>query len=341
MERNIRKKTLIEGGVIAAVILLVAGYLFFGPGYGVSKTTYIYIDKDDNIDSVYSKIERKAEPHFMPLFKFMAKALNYPDHIRTGRYAIRSMSSTLGVLRSMRNGSQAPVELTIPSVRTLDKLAGALSQKLMLDSTDILDALEDENVCRKYGYDTLTIGCMFIPNTYEVYWDISLNKLLDKMDKESKAFWTPARKAKAKKAGLTEEQVITIASIVDEESAYGPEKPKIAGMYINRFRAGMPLQADPTIKYAWKRFDLKRIYHNLLFINSPFNTYKNIGLPPGPIRIPSVEGIDAVLNYAHHNYMYMCAKEDLSGSHNFAATYAEHMRNAKRYAEALDKRGIK
>lgn len=341
MDKTIRKKTLIEAAVILGIVVIAVGYIFLGPGYGINKTAYIYIDGDDNVDSVYTKIEKKADPHFMGVFKFVAKALNYPQHIRTGRYAIHPMSSTLRVLHNLRNGMQEPVELTIPNVRTLDKLAEALSEKLMLGQDDILEALTDESVCRKYGYDTASIACMFIPNTYQIYWDIPLDKFLARMDKESKAFWTPTRVKKAEAAHLTPIQVCTLASIVDEESAYGPEKPMIAGMYINRLRAGMPLQADPTIKFAWKKFDLKRIYNNLLYIKSPYNTYKNTGLPPGPIRIPSVEGIDAVLNYVHHPYMYMCAKEDFSGTHNFAKTYAEHLLNAKRYSEALNKHGIK
>lgn len=341
MEKSVRKKTLLQAGILLGIVIIIAGYITLGPGYGISKTAYIYIDKDDNADSVYNKIEEKADPHFMGVFKFMAKTLGYPDHIRTGRYAIHPMSGTLRVLRNLRNGMQEPVELTIPSVRTLDKLAEALSEKLMMSEDDLLESLENEDSCKKYGYDTATIACMFIPNTYQVYWDIPVGKFLERMDKESKAFWTPTRMKKANEAHLTPIQVCTLASIVDEESAYGPEKPMIAGMYINRFRAGMPLQADPTIKFAWKKFDLKRIYNNLLYIKSPYNTYKNIGLPPGPIRIPSVEGIDAVLNYVHHDYMYMCAKEDFSGTHNFARTYEEHMQNARKYSEALNKRGIK
>jgi UPF0755 protein len=243
---------------------------------------------------------------------------------------------------------QAPVDLTVPSVRTMDKLASELSEKLMLDSTAILHALTDEATCRKYGYDTTTIACMFIPNTYDMYWNISLDNLLERMQKESKKFWNFERTQKAKEMNLTPVQVITLASIIDEETANDKEKPMIAGMYYNRlmyrdakYPQGMPLQADPTIKFAWKRFDLHRIYNNLLFIKSPYNTYKNPGLPPGPIRIPSVAGIDAVLNRVHHDYLYMCAKEDFSGTHNFARTYDEHKQNAAKYAKALNERGIK
>ena len=181
---------------------------------------------------------------------------------------------------------------------------------------------------------------MFIPNTYDLYWNSSVDKLLDKMSEESKKFWTFERKNKAKAMELTPEQVITLASIVDEETANDGEKPMIAGMYYNRLKENMPLQADPTIKFALKKFELKRIYHNMLNTDSPYNTYRNTGLPPGPIRIPTVKGIDAVLNYVHHDYLYMCAKEDFSGTHNFARTYEEHKQNAAKYSKALNERGI-
>ena len=213
---------------------------------------------------------------------------------------------------------QAPVNLTIPSVRTLDKLADAVAGKMMFSSEELLNALNDNETCRKYGYTPQTISCMFIPNTYDLYWNSSVDKFLDKMSEESKKFWTFERKNKAKAMELTPEQVITLASIVDEETANDGEKPMIAGMYYNRLKENMPLQADPTIKFALKKFELKRIYHNMLNTDSPYNTYRNTGLPPGPIRIPTVKGIDAVLNYVHHDYLYMCAKEDFSGTHNFA-----------------------
>lgn len=248
----------------------------------------------------------------------------------------------------MKNGLQEPVNLTVPSVRTIDKLAAELSKKLMLDSTEIEKALTDEATCEKLGYDTATIACMFIPNTYDIYWNISIDKFLQRMKKESDKFWNFERTQKAKAMHLTPNEVITMASIVDEETANNSEKPMIAGMYYNRlmlrnaeYPQGMPLQADPTIKFAWKRFDLKRIYNNLLYIKSPYNTYKNPGLPPGPIRIPSVAGIDAVLNHIQHDYLYMCAKEDFSGTHNFARTYEEHLQNAAKYSKALNERGIK
>ena len=182
---------------------------------------------------------------------------------------------------------------------------------------------------------------MFVPNTYEVYWDTPVEKFLDRMKKESDRFWNSERKAKADKLQLNPVEVITLASIVDEETANNAEKPMIAGMYYNRLKQHMPLQADPTIKFALQQFELRRIYTKLLSVVSPYNTYRNEGLPPGPIRIPSVAGIDAVLNLVHHDYLYMCAKEDFSGTHNFAKTYPEHLANAAKYSAALDARGMK
>ena len=191
------------------------------------------------------------------------------------------------------------------------------------------------------GIDTCTVIALFMPYTYEVYWNISPRQLLKKMQENHKVFWNDERKAKAKALGLTPIEVQTLASIVDEETNYLPEKPTVAGMYYNRLKADMPLQADPTVKFAMQNFALKRIYHNMLLYPSPYNTYYTTGLPPGPIRIASVAGIDAVLNLHHHDFFYMCAKDDLSGSHVFAKTYPEHLQNAAKYTAAINARGIK
>lgn len=342
-------KLYIYGAAVCLVVIIGIAYLYcFSSFSKSSETQFVYIDTDDNIDSVYNKVSPFANSIPLQAFRTLTRHSGYATHIRTGRYAIKPGEGALKTWRHLKNGLQEPVNLTIPSVRTIDKLSAELSKKLMLDSTTIRQALTDEAICEKYGYDTATIACMFIPNTYDMYWNVSMEKFMDRMKKESDKFWNFERTQKAKSMNLTPNQVITLASIVDEETANNAEKPMIAGMYYNRlvfrdaeYPNGMPLQADPTIKFAWKRFELKRIYNNLLYINSPYNTYKNTGLPPGPIRIPSVAGIDAVLNHVHHNYLYMCAKEDFSGTHNFARTYQEHLQNAAKYSAALNKRGIK
>jgi len=345
------KKKFIYSAAACLIIILGTAYYFFFSSFlnHSSETYYLYVDRDDNIDSIYTKLKPIANNVPFNGLKTLIRQTSYHENVRTGRYAIEKGDGSFTVFRKLKNGQQTPLNLTIPSVRTLDKLAAELSKKLMLDSLEIANALYSNEVCSKYGYDTTTIACMFIPNTYEIYWNTNLDKFLDRMHKESEKFWeADNRKDKANAAGLTPNEVITLASIIDEETANNAEKPMIAGMYLNRLHLtsgeypnGMPLQADPTIKFAWKKFELKRIYNKLLIIDSPYNTYRYAGLPPGPIRIASVAGIDAVLNYTHHNYLYMCAKEDFSGTHNFAATYSEHMQNAAKYSKALNERGIK
>lgn len=293
----------------------------------------IYVDRDDTQDSIREKSRLGWR------WDFYSKFLKYNP--RTGRYRVKSGTSCLQLYRQLRNGTQEPLLLLVPNARTMDKLAASLSQSLMVDSAEIASALTDNSFCETYGYTTATIPALFIPNTYEVYWNITVDKLMEKMQRENKAFWTADREAKAKACGMTHEEVATLASIVDEETANNGEKPMIAGLYLNRLKTGMPLQADPTVKFAVGDFSLRRILNVHLLTESPYNTYKVVGLPPGPIRIASIAGLDAVLNHAEHNYLYMCAKEDFSGTHNFAATYSEHLKNARRYVKALNERGIK
>ncbi|MDD7317575.1 MAG: endolytic transglycosylase MltG [Prevotella sp.] len=327
--------------ICLAIVAGTAYFYLFASLAKDGKTYYIYIDADDNIDSINARLDTMTTSSGMAAFSMLARHNGYERNIIPGRYAVKPGMGALRLLRNLKNGAQTPLHLTIPSVRTTDKLAAVLGSKLQIDSLELMKELSDPATCARYGLDTLTIACLFIPNTYDVYWTISARELLDRMQKESRAFWKGDRQSKAKAMGMTEVQVMTLASIVDEETANDAEKPMVAQMYLNRLREDMPLQADPTVKFALKQFDLKRIYNVHLSVNSPFNTYRNKGLPPGPIRIPSVSGIDAVLNHAHHDYLYMCAKEDFSGTHNFAKTYEEHLLNAKRYSEALNKRGIK
>lgn len=332
--------------ILLAVLLLgVAAYAWHlysrisSPLLNGTTTHYLYIDNDDTPDSVYAKLAPVSHQPALDGLKWLTAHYDY--NLRTGRYALEPGTKSLDVFRQLRNGQQAPVMLTVPDVRTMERMAARLSSKLMIDSSEIAQALTSQEYCQQLGYDTATIACMFVPNTYEVYWNTSLDALMQRMQREHDAYWNAQRQQQAQAQGLTPNEVATLASIIDEETSNNAEKPMIAGMYLNRLKQNMPLQADPTIKFAWKNFGLKRIYNNLLHIHSPYNTYVNPGLPPGPIRVASIAGIDAVLNMVHHNYLYMCAKEDFSGTHNFAATYEEHMANARRYAAALNKRGIK
>ena len=330
---------------VTLCVLVVLGllYYYFLTDFSKEKETvqYVYIDDDDTVDSVFVKLQPTTTEHGLAAMKCLARHWKYKDHVRTGRYAIEPGVSVINTFRNLKNGQQEAEMVTIPESKTMERLAGTLSRKLMMDSLMLVNSLTDNDFCGRWGYDTATIACLFVPNTYEMYWNVSLDGLMERMQKEHDRFWNGERTAKATAIGLTPNEVSTMASIIDEETANNGEKPMIAGMYLNRLKEGMPLQADPTIKFAMKRFDLKRIYHDMLFYDSPYNTYRNVGLPPGPIKIASIKGIDAVLNKVDHNYLYMCAKEDFSGTHNFASTYREHLQNAARYAKALNERGIK
>lgn len=341
---NKKKRNLIlilTGGtfIIFVTIGITLYHYLFSPSLPLAKTEYIYLDRDDTADSVYYKLEKAVAPFSIKGFKWLAAYDGYRN-IHTGCYAVSPDDNMLKLYLRISRGHQTPVKLSFNNIRTRNQLAARLSNQLMLDSAEIANHLYDSAYCIRLGYSPETVISLFIPNTYEIYWNIGINEFFKRMQKEHADFWTAERLNKADELGLTPEEVTTLASIVEEETNNNVEKPVVAGLYINRLRKGMPLQADPTVKFALQDFGLKRIYGEHLRTNSPYNTYKYAGLPPGPIRIPSIRGIDSVLNYTHHNYIYMCAKEDLSGAHNFASTYAEHQANARKYWKALNNRKI-
>lgn len=342
MEKKFRKRIFLIGG-IAFLLVLAASIclLFLTPVSTCKKDVYLYVDRNDNTDSICTKLEAAAAPRQMLGMKILMGVSNYSGNIKKGCYLVTPSMNSLKLFHNLQSGRQTPVRLTIPIVRTMDQLAAKLSKMLEADSAEFSQTFSDFAVCKKYGASTATLPCLFIPNTYEVYWTVTPGELLARMKKESDAFWTPRRLSQAEAVGLSPNEILTLASIVEQETADNSEKPMIAGMYLNRLRRGMKLQADPTVKFAIKQFGLRRILHEHLLADDPYNTYLYPGLPPGPIAIPSVASIEATLAPASHNYIYMCAKEDFSGSHNFAASYPEHLKNARKYAEALDKRGIK
>lgn len=337
-----KSKLYLYPAVIGLVLIIgILIYFFLVPVSVKEDTYYIYIDDNDNQDSVVNKIRPIASSTSIICLQNLLRHANYKDQIKTGRYAINPKEGIVTIYRRLKNGQQSSLNLTIPEARTTERLAAILSKKLMLDSATIASALSSQETCQKYGYDTCTIPAMFVPNTYDIYWNVSIDGFLERMKKEHDRFWNAERTTKASFHGLKPNEVATLASIIDEETANNAEKPMIAGMYINRLKKGMPLQADPTVKFALKQFGLKRIYNKLLRTDSPYNTYVHEGLPPGPIKVASIKGIDAVLNAVNHDYLYMCAKEDFSGTHNFAKTYPEHLQNAAKYTKALNERGIK
>ena len=341
-----KKKTrrIIISASLAILLLGIAGiahiyYYFFVQPFQITETAYIYIDRDDNVDSVYQKIIKTGNPKQMHGFESLVKYKGYTP--KTGRYAIKPTDNMRYLHRRLSMGYQSPVMLTVGSVRTLDRMARNVARQLMIDSTEVARLMADTAYIRSIGYSKETLPALFIPNTYEVYWNLSAEELMQRMVKENKAFWNDKRMNQAKAIGLTPIEVATLASIVEEETANQNEKPMVAGLYINRLQRGMLLQADPTVKFSLQEFGLKRILYKHLEVDSPYNTYKYAGLPPGPIRVPSYQGLESVLNYTKHNYLYMCAKEDFSGTHNFAVTSAQHAANARRYQQALNRKGIR
>lgn len=347
--KNFKENKKLKYIIATAVLLLVAIgfslYLFILPATHNEEEAYLYIDNDDTLDSLTHKVREYENAVQASGFATLARHFFSDENLHRGRYAITSGMSNLTLIRHIRNRNQAAISLTIPSVRTMDKLAAYLGNTLMADSADFARIFNSAVECSNYScvdipLNDTTIQALFIPNTYEVYWNITPQALMKRMEKENNIFWNIDRKQKAQQQGLNPIEVYTLASIIDEETANNKEKPMIAGMYLNRLHVNMPLQADPTVKYALKNFELKRILHNDLTTDSPYNTYVHIGLPPGPIRIASIAGIDAVLNAVHHDYLYMCAKEDFSGTHNFAVTYKEHLQNAARYSQELNRRNI-
>lgn len=330
-----------------AVAIMVVAWRVYNSGFKLQNTTYLYVDADDNVDSISQKIESQTAPESMRVFHLFAGLLNLKDRIRTGRYEVSPQHTMLNLIRDIRNHHEKPIMLVVPSTRTMDAMAGKLANQLMLDSASIEQYLKDEGNIKALGYTKETLPGLFIPNTYEVYWDVSIPKLMERMQKENATFWNEERMNKLQEVSqyageeMTKEKVITLASIVDSETADDGEKPTIAALYMNRMRKPMALQSDPTVIFAVGDFSIRRVLHEHLKVESPYNTYRNLGLPPGPIRVPSIAGIDAVLNHDKNDYIYMCAKEDFSGTHNYAVSYGEHLRNAARYTKALNERGIR
>lgn len=274
-------------------------------------------------------------------FMAMARRFGY-DNPKPGHYRLEKGMTFRTLLGKLRTGNQTPVRVTFNNIRSLERLAGSVSKSIEADSASLLAAFRNASIASQYGFDRANFISMFIPDTYEFYWTVTPEEFIARMNKEYERFWGAGeREAKRKSLGLSRQEVSTLASIVIEESKYVPEQPRIAGVYINRLGKNMPLQADPTVKYAVGDPTIKRILFKHLEVESPYNTYKHTGLPPGPIYCPPKSAIDAVLGYEKHNYLYFCASPDLSGRHRFATTLAQHNANARQYAAALDRAGIR
>lgn len=329
----------------ALVIVAVVAYLMLTRVRGLAIDTEgrdveLFIPTGSGYDKVYRSIDSLLDIQNPQLFEWISKKKRYPGHVRPGRYVIEDGMTYLALIDMLRSGKQKPVNVIFNNIRTLNQLAGKVSEKIEADSAGIMDFLQDESNYEKDGFTVETVLGVFIPNTYQMFWNTDAEGFYRRMLREYRSFWNDDRISAARKRGLEPMDVSIIASIVDDEVAKAEEKPRIAGVYLNRLRIGMPLQACPTIKFALNDFTITRVLKKHLVVDSPYNTYMYRGLPPGPVGCPSVEGIESVLNAEDHDYLYFAAKADFSGTHNFSRTLSEHNRYAASYQRELNRRRI-
>lgn len=322
--------------VLGISFAFYAYQMVYTPNILLEQKNRLFVIEDTmTFKDVQKKMHEGRYVNDLVSFSFLAKITGYDEEIKPGRYILQSGMSNIEALKLMRSGKQEPVNITFNNVRLLSELSEKITRNLSMDPEDFEAAVIKFSANNPYGFNRDNIMTMFIPNTYNVYYNTSPERLLEKMHEEYVKFWNESRTAKAKELGYTPIQVSILASIVQAESIREDEAPIIAGLYINRLKKGIALQADPTLVFAVGDFTLKRVLNEHKEIDSPYNTYKYPGLPPGPINMPEINSIDAVLNYKVHNYYYMCAKEDFSGHHNFTNSYNEHLQNAARYQRAL------
>jgi UPF0755 protein len=329
--------------VIFALLLIataIFAWLVLGPGTGFkTKKEVIYIKSNGPTkEAVLDSIRKNNIVYNETIFNWVASQLGYWDKIKPGKYEVDKGASILSIVRQLRNGRQTPVNLVITKIRTKEDLARIAGNKFEFDSTRMIDFLNSNDSLSSFGIDTELAMTMVLPDTYEYLWTNSPSAILKKISEASKKFWTQERKDKATKQGLTPQTAYIVASIVEEETNYDPEKGNISSVYLNRVRKGMPLQADPTVKFALKDFSLKRIYQKHTQVQSPYNTYVVKGFPPGPICTPSRKTIDAVLDAPQTEYYYFVASPEFNGTHDFSVNYDEHLKKAKLYQEALNAR---
>jgi UPF0755 protein len=336
-------KVIVIGFLLAGVIGYIGYRKFYKPNVHIEQQEnqkYLYIHTGATFEQVLSMLDECNCICDIESFEWMALKMNYPGHVRAGKYRLKNGMSNRELLVMLRSGEQEPVKVVFHNIRFKRDLASVISRQIEADSTSILRLLNNDNFLSKYGFSPQNAIAMLIPNTYELYWNTSAEEFLERMYKEYKRFWNEKHIQKAKNIELSPMEIAILASIVEEETQKNDEKRIIAGVYINRLKQNMLLQADPTVKFAYGDFSIKRVLNKYKETDSPYNTYKYLGLPPGPICIPSTSTLEAVLNYQKHEYVYFCAREDFSGYHNFARTIEQHNRNAQKYQKALTRAGI-
>ncbi|HXK80657.1 MAG TPA: endolytic transglycosylase MltG [Bacteroidales bacterium] len=338
-----RKKIWITLSIVFVMILAIGASVaykyykyIYAPAVHLNHwSVYFYVPTGSTYETVTEALINDTIISDLEAFDWVAQRKNYPNLVKPGRYLIHDGLSNSELIDLLRSGEQTPVDITFISVRTLEQLAGRVGDQIEADSLELIQCFRDKKLIQHYGFNEKTFIAMFIPNTYQFYWNTSAEKFIERMAEEFKSFWTQDRLQKANDLGFKQSEVITLASIVEQETQKDDEKARVAGVYINRLNKGIKLQADPTVIYAIGDFSIRRVLYSHLEYDSPYNTYKYVGLPPGPICIPSITSIDAVLNYEEHSYLYFCAREDFSGYHNFARTLAQHNANARKYQQAL------
>jgi UPF0755 protein len=308
---------------------------------GQRKTAHIHIPTGSSFKDVKDILYSNGMIINTNTFEWLAERKNFKNNIRPGRYLIHEEMNNNDLINLLRAGNQDPVRLTFNNIRTKEQLAGNIARQIEADSASIISLLNNTEYLKQFQLNPQTSKLLFIPNTYEFYWNTSAEQLLDRMSREFRNFWNEQRIQKAKSINLSPVQVSTLASIIQLETSKRDEYSRIAGVYINRLRKNMLLQADPTVVFAVGDFSLRRILHRHLAVDSPYNTYKYAGLPPGPISLPDPRVIDGVLNYENHEFLFFCAKDDFSGYHAFAKTFNQHLINARKYQNALNQRKIR
>ena len=337
------KKKIFIVFIVLVVAVGVAGMWAYQNFFGsaVSERFSLVLRSDESYDDMIAKVERSIE-HDMA-FKLYAKRIDLNNGIEAGTYTFEEGMTVIEVARTLKFGSDNSVRLVINNARTPEALAGKIAMQIDADSVSMLKALRSEQLIKEFGFDSAeAMFSIFLPNTYEVYRDVEPEALVRRMKQESDKFWSDeTRLAKLDRSGLTPFEAMTLASIVHEETNAKDEMARVAGVYINRLERGMLLQADPTLKYAAGDPTIKRVLNKHKTIDSPYNTYMYLGLPPTPIAMPDMAAIEGVLNYEKHNYLYFCARPEMDGRHNFARTLSEHNRNAAAYHDALNRMNIK
>ena len=336
--------------VITLILILVTSftiYIFYNriyePNINLSykDKIYVYIPSNSNFEDVQNILIKSGVLINSSSFKWVAEKKNYINKVKPGKYLVSNSMSNNDLVNLLRSGKQTPVNVMFNNIRTVEQFSQRISSQLEIDSLELINKIYDAKFLKKLNLNKQNISSLFIPNTYEFYWNVSVDKFLNKMVKEYKSFWNFNRLSKAKKIDLSKTEVTILASIVEKETIKKDEQPKVAGLYMNRLNQDIKLESDPTVIFAIGDFSIRRVLNKDLKFKSPYNTYLNKGLPPGPISFPSIQAIDAVLNYEEHNYIFMCAKDDFSGYHNFSTTYFGHLKNARKYRRALNRRGVK